>query len=327
MKIQKTGYHGLYFPDLKISVDGYHPEAETVFVSHAHADHMPRNRLANVAATLPTLDLMKRRGFTGNGFSLPFFQVFETKRCSVTLYPAGHILGSAMIYIESDEGTLLYTGDYRIPPSPVTEGFKAPEHADILITEATFALPIYKWKTHEELADEIRNFALESLNDGYTPVFLGYNLGKAQELIHFLAPLNHPVMIHGAGYALCDVYENHGISLGQYMAYDPNTCEGKILVAPGAGIVSSLTKKRIAYCSGWASDESRRTQLNADKLIPVSDHLDFFELIRFCKKLAPRNVYITHTPNSSVVEYYLEKEGINSSYLNLEPEQEDERNE
>jgi len=322
MKIQKTGYHGLFFPDLKISVDGYHPEAEIVFVSHAHADHMPRNRLANVVATQPTLDFMKRRGFSGNGSSLPFFQLFVTDLCSVTLYPAGHILGSAMIFIESDQGTLLYTGDYRIPPSPATEGFNAPKYADILITEATFALPIYKWKPHEVLAEEIRNFAKESLNDGYTPIFLGYNLGKAQELMHLLAPLNHPMMIDGAGYKLCDVYENNGISLGSYTAYDRDTCEGKILVGPGTGFASHLSKTRIAYCSGWAANESRRTQLTVDKLIPISDHLDFFELIRFCKKIAPQKVYITHTPNPAVVEYYLEKEGIQSTYLDLEPEPE-----
>ena len=327
MKIQKTGYNGLYFPDLKISVDGYHPGADFVFVSHAHSDHLPGNRPSNVIATQPTLDFMKRRGYTGSGKPLPFFESFQSNYCSVTLFPAGHILGSAMIYIDSGDTTLLYTGDFRIPPSPATEGFDAPEHADILITEATFALPIYKWKSHDELAEEIRKFAVDSLQEGYTPIFLGYNLGKAQELMHLLAPLNQPMMIHGAGYRLCEVYEDNGISLGNYTAYDRETCEGKILIAPssapGSGFASNLSKTRIAYCSGWAADESRLVQLNADKLIPISDHLDFFELIRFCKKISPEKVYITHTPNPAVVEYYLEIEGINSSYLNLETEPED----
>lgn len=327
MKIQKTGYQGLYFPDLKISVDGYHSAEEIVFVSHAHADHMPKNREASVVATQPTLDLMRRRGFAGTCSPLSFYEVFETDYCAVTLYPAGHILGSAMIFIESDYGTLLYTGDYRIPPSPATEGFDSPAQADLLITEATFALPIYKWKTHDELGQEIRNFASQSLNEGYTPIFLGYNLGKAQELMHFLAPLHHPVMIHGAGYALCEVYENHGITLGNYTSYHRKTCEGKILIAPSSalskGFASNLSKKRIAYCSGWAANESRRTQLLVDKLIPISDHLDFFELIDFCKRVDPRQVYITHTPNPSVVEFYLEKEGIPSLYLDLEMESDD----
>ncbi len=51
MKIQKAGYHGLYFPDLGITLDGYHPDANYSFVSHAHADHMPRNKNTFAYAT------------------------------------------------------------------------------------------------------------------------------------------------------------------------------------------------------------------------------------------------------------------------------------
>lgn len=327
MKIQKTGYHGLYFPDLGLSVDGFHREAKYTFVSHAHADHMPRNRSAKALATTPTIDLMRKRGFKGNGKSLEFGESVETDRFKVTLYPAGHILGSAMIFIDSEEGTLLYTGDYRTPPSPASEGFESPPNTDILITEATFSLPIYRWKSHNELKEEIQNFALESLENGFTPVFLGYNLGKAQEIMHLLAPLNLPVQIHGAGYKLCSVYEKHGIDLGNYSAYDRQTCEENILVCPSSalanGFASNVSRKRIAYCSGWAANESRRTQLTVDKLIPLSDHLDFFELIEYCKKLSPRKTYITHTPNPDVVRHYLEKENLEAAFLNVERESED----
>jgi putative mRNA 3-end processing factor len=327
MKIQKAGYHGLWFPELKLVLDGYHPDAGITFVSHAHADHMPRNRNAAVYTTEPTAELMKLRGFGGTTIPVGFGEWIEAERFRFRLYPAGHILGSAMIYIESDEGSLLYTGDYRTPPSPATEGFDAPERTDFLITEATFSLPIYKWKSNEELADEVRTFAQLSLDKGCTPIFLGYNLGKAQELMHLLAPLNHPIMIHGAGHKLCSVYTRHGFDLGNYSAYDRDTCEGKILVSPSSalssGFASNVAKTRVAYCSGWAANESRRTQLTVDKLIPLSDHLDFFELIRFCEKLSPIHVWITHTPNPDVVTHYLENLGISSSFLELEYEAED----
>lgn len=327
MKFLKSGYQGLYFPELNIAMDGYHPDAEYTFVSHAHADHMPKNRQTKAFATQPTLKLMARRGFKGESHAMMFNKPLQTNRFSATLYPAGHILGSAMIYIETAEESLLYTGDYRTPPSPATEGFDAPDHADILITEATFALPIYRWKSHDELIDEIRSFAANCLENGYTPVFLGYNLGKAQEIMHILAPLNHPVQIHGAGYKLCEVYDEHDIDLGNYEPYDRDTCEGKILIAPSSaissGFASNVLRKKIAYCSGWAANESRRTQLTADKLIPLSDHLDFFELIDFCKRLSPKKVYITHTPNPDVVKHYLDNMGIENRFLDFEMEAED----
>ncbi len=322
MNIQKAGYHGLYFPELKIALDGYHPDADFVFISHAHADHMPRNRSASVHATPATLGLMELRGFRGRSNPINFHETLDTGRCTVCFFPAGHILGSAMIHIESDSGTLLYTGDYRTPPSPASEGFAAPESVDYLITEATFSLPIYKWKSHEELAEEIRNFAKDSLEDEHTPVFLAYNLGKAQEIMHMLASLGYPMMIHGAGYKLCSVYEKFGYDLGNYSAYDRATCEGNILITPASalsnGFASNVSKKRIAYCSGWAALESRQTQLTVDKLIPLSDHLDFFELIGFCQRLSPKKVFITHTPNPDVVQHYLQKSGIDASFLQLE---------
>lgn len=327
MKIQKTGYHGLYFPELKVALDGYHPKAEYVFVSHAHADHMPRNRNTPAYASEATFDLMRLRGYKGEGRTLPFGESIETDRFKAKIYPAGHILGSAMIYLESEKESLLYTGDFRTPPSPATEGFEAPEKADILITEATFSLPIYKWKTNDELAEDVRTFAKTTLDENYTPIFLAYNLGKAQELMHILSSLKHPIMIHGAGYKMCPVYEKYGIDLGLYETYNRQTCEGKILVCPSSalskGFASNVSKKRIAYCSGWAANESRRTQLTVDRLIPLSDHLDFFELISFCKKLNPKKVYITHTPNPAVVQHYLEKENINASHIDIEFSEED----
>ncbi|TVQ66100.1 MAG: hypothetical protein EA360_06895 [Balneolaceae bacterium] len=326
-RIEKTGHHGLYFPDLGIALDGSHPDAAATFVSHAHADHIPYNRKVTVHATPATLDLMKERGFRGKELPVDFGRKLTLEKAEVTLWPAGHILGSAMISIESNAGSLLYTGDYRTPPSPVSEGFDSPESADFLITEATFGLPIYKWKSHDQLAEEVRLFATDALRDGYTPIFLGYNLGKAQEIMHMLAPLDREIMIHGAGYKLCKVYNKYGFHLGNYSAYDREQCEGKLLVAPSSalssGFASNVKRKRIAYCSGWAADESRRSQLSADALIPLSDHLDFFELIRFCKKIQPRKVMITHTPNPDVVQHYLTLEGLESEGLHFQIRQED----
>lgn len=327
MQITKAGYHGIVIPELDIGFDYSGPEANHIFISHAHADHMPRDRSIDVYCTPNTLKLMRVRGYTGNATVLEFGEPKDLPRGRVTLYPAGHILGSAMVFVESDRGSVLYTGDYRTPPSPASEGFERPPQADHFITEATFGLPVYKWDSHEKLAGEIRSFARESLEDGYTPVFLAYNLGKAQEVMQMLSPTGLPVQIHGAGYKLCKVYDEAGIDLGNYESYDRDTCEGKVLITPNSGLnsgfASNVTKKRLAYCSGWAARESTRTQLTVDKLIPLSDHLDFFELIRLCEELKPEKVHITHTPNAKVVQHYLDERDIPSRFLDMEMETDD----
>ncbi|MTI89678.1 MAG: hypothetical protein FH748_17135 [Balneolaceae bacterium] len=320
MEIIKAGSDGIYLPQLNIGLDYSGSDAEYVFVSHGHSDHIPRRSTANTYATRPTKKFMKLRNYRGQIEELNFGNSLETDTARITFYPAGHILGSAMTFIESDFGNLLYTGDYRSPASPASEGFQLPKEAvDYFITEATFSLPIYRWKSYTHLEKQICSFASNALNEGYTPIFLAYNLGKAQEIMHFLKNLNHPVQIHNAGFKLCDVYEQEGIDLGQYETYDHDTCKGKILITPGSalgnGFASNIKKKRIAYCSGWAAMEARRVQMTVDKLIPLSDHLDFFELIRLCEKLNPKKTYITHTPNPNVVLHYLEKRGIAASTL------------
>ncbi len=323
VKIKKAGHHGILLPELKIGLDYSGTKADHYFVSHAHADHMPRNRMLTVYATPPTARFMKLRGFGGEVIELEFGTPLETENARITFYPAGHILGSAMTFVESDLGSVLYTGDYRTPPSPATEGFQLPDAPiDQFITEATFSLPIYKWKPEEELVAQIQKFASESLEQGYTPIFTAYNLGKAQELMYILKELNHPMQIHGAGFKLCKVYDDFGFPLGDYETYQRENCEGNILICPGSalgtGFASNVKKKRIAYCSGWAANESRQTQLTVDELIPISDHLDFFELIDLCEQIQPKKVWITHTPNPKVVQHYLDKLGIDSGFLDLE---------
>ncbi len=324
---ESAGGHGIYLPQLKLSLDNSHREAEWVFISHAHADHLPRDRHSRVIATPFTHQFMRLRGFKGECSELPFRERLSLSKCDVTLFPAGHILGSAMILIESDAGRLLYTGDTKTPPSPVTEGFDLPEEVDELIIEATFGLPIYKWQPIEEIQAAMQKFALQSLQDGYTPLFLGYNLGKAQEILHLLAPLGVDMQIHGAGFPYCEVYQQAGFDLGNVRAYNRATCEGSILVAPssalGSGFASHVSRIRTAFCSGWALTEARRMQMNLDAAFVLSDHLDFFELLDVCKTLAPKRIHITHTPNPTVVQHFLEKAGHQVSSLEFSPRSED----
>lgn len=314
---------GIILSDVDIGLDVSTGLARFNFVSHAHADHIPLGRDMPVFATPVTARLMRARGFSGDITELDFGVPLDLRHCRVTLWPAGHILGSAMIEVETNAWRLLYTGDFKNPPSPVTEGFDSPGSTDFLITEATFPLPIYRWRRHEVLFQEMREFASEALAQNRTPVFLGYNLGKAQEIMHGLAPLGIPMQIHAGGCELCSVYEAAGVNLGQWEKYDRATVrDGRILITPASTLDTAMLRniphKRVAYVSGWASLESRRLQLGVDKLFALSDHSDFFELLNFCETLKPQKVFITHTPNPRVVQHYLSKLGIASQPLDME---------
>lgn len=319
LKVFKAG-NGVFLPQLRIGLDYSGLNTDYVFVSHAHSDHIPRQTETSFYATRPTSRFMKLRGFNKAVQKLDFFQSIETDSAKITFYPAGHILGSAMTFIESDYGNLLYTGDYKTPASSVSEGFRLPDiPVDIFITEATFGLPLYRWHDESVLKQQLTDFAQESFEHGFTPVYLAYNLGKAQELMHLLKETGREIQIHAAGYEISKIYSDEGIDLGNYASLSDSYNEETIIICPSSSLsnndLNHIPRKRIAYCSGWAALRHHKFKMPADKYIPISDHLDFFELLNVCESLNPGKVLITHTPNPKVVQHYLNKRNIHNSLL------------
>lgn len=269
---------------------------------------------------------MRARGYSGKTTILEFGEWIDIEGVRVQLLPAGHILGSSLVHIQTKDQTILYTGDYRFPASPTSEGIELPEQVDVLITEATFALPIYKWQEHEMVFESLRNEVQVALSEGKTPIILAYSLGKSQEVIYALKSLNLPIQVHAAAYALCKIYERFGIDLGNYVPYKREEVEGQVLVcthsAIQSGTASNVKKPHFIYVSGWATVEARKTQLGVDAMIPLSDHIDFFELLNVCKKLSPKKIWITHTPDPKVVLHFLDHMGFNGSYLDVNRQEE-----
>lgn len=308
---------GFHLSDHDIALDVASPVASYCFVSHAHADHVPKSSRMHVYATSATAAFMRIRGFKGEISEVGFHQPIDLPNARVTLYPAGHILGSAMIYVEAVEGTLLYTGDFRNPPSLTSDGFAFPEHVGTLITEATFSLPIYRWKSHDELYGDIQQFATDALSDGAIPVFYGYSLGKTQEILHALANLGEETLVHDAGFALCKSYEDHGVTFGTYKILGVELSHPVPVIAPSSADVSVLWASpfpvRTAYISGWAATGNRQAAAGADAGIALSDHVDFFELIDWISILRPTKTYVTHSPHPEIVCHFLEKLRLEAS--------------
>lgn len=322
LQLESKNGHGIILPQLGIGLDTRFAKQPISIISHAHSDHVPQKAQNPVMATSATIDLILARGFKGEFIKLDFFKPFEMPNCIITLFPAGHILGSAMIYIESEFGHLLYTGDFKFPASPVTEGCFFPEKPiDIFIAEATFGLPIYKWKSDEELKNQIISFAKQNLEKDISPIFMAYNLGKGQELMHILTSENIPMQIHEAGFPLSKIYDNYGFSLGDYEVLNIKTCKGKALIMPSNYVqnpsIQAIENKKIAYVSGWATLENRSKTMAIDERIVLSDHVDFYELLKVVGHLKPKKTYITHSPNPEMVCYFLKNNGFDAEPLHV----------
>lgn len=298
--------HGaMHFPAEGLWLDAHRaigPE-ETVFVSHAHSDHTAAH--ARVILSPPTQRLMRSRvGGKRQEHVLKFHHRtagadlgLRTPETHVTLLPAGHILGSAMILLERNGASLLYTGDFKLRPGLSAE-FCEPRPADVLVMETTFGRPHYVFPAVTDLMAGVVRFCREALDNDETPVLLAYSLGKSQEVLAGLAGAGLPIALCEPVARMTSVYASLGWSFPPYETLDFRTAAGKVILAPPGMALEPLRRKlgptRVAALTGWAVDSGCRYQHGSDAAFPLSDHADFPDLVEFVRRVAPRQVYTLH---------------------------------
>lgn len=239
---------------------------------------------------------------------------------TLRLSSAGHVLGSAMLHITRPEGTLLYTGDFKLRPS-LTVPDARPMQADTLVMESTYGLPMFRfpdWRsTHARLVDRVST----ALRDGRQPIVLGYSLGKAQEIVRILTDAGLPVTCHGAVAAMNDLYQTAGVALGKYQRYEAKNFHGPtaldlaergVLVAPPqvarSAFVNRFERPLTLMLSGWGLLKNAQYRYGVDEVLPLSDHADFDELIELIDRVRPKKV-LTHHGYREFVDH-LRKRGI-----------------
>ena len=265
------------------------------FISHGHADHIARHK--KIICSKPTADFIKIRLKNPNYQSLAYNEPVDIDGTKITLHPAGHILGSSQIKIESDQGSLLYTGDFRISPAKTVEPFQFVE-ADILIMETTFGLPHYKFPSREAMEAELLDLCSAALKFGKTPVIFAYTLGKGQEALKIISDAGLPVAADYPILRFVPIYQKHGIEFQKFTKFRKSKLSGEVIILP----VNARYRRDFRnannlftiYLSGWGIDENAEYSLGVNKVLPLSDHADYDELIQLVETIRPQKTYCTH---------------------------------
>lgn len=298
----RYAHGGLHLPRLGLWLDPRRAVTgpERVVVSHAHADHTAAHR--EVILTAPTARFLRAR-LRGERVEhvLAFGETREFNgpagRYRLRLLPAGHVLGSALTWIEAEGETLLYTGDFKLRPGRAAERC-APCRADLLVMETTFGRPEFCFPPAEAVMEEIIRFCHRTLTEGLTPVLLGYSLGKSQELLARLAGTGLPLVLHEQIHRLTAIYAEFGVALPPHERLDATNGRGKVVLCPPAAKPATLATRlgpcRRAVVSGWALQPRCRFRSGADAAFPLSDHADFPDLLRLVEEVAPRRVLTVH---------------------------------
>jgi len=305
---------GLYCPAADLYIDPVRA-VERALITHGHADHA-RAGHGRVLATPETLAIMAVRygeAFAGEMQALAPGEVVGLSGVDVSLVPAGHILGSAQAVLSHRGLRIVVSGDYKRRADRTCAPFE-PVPCDVFVTEATFGLPVFR---HPEDHAEVGKLLLSLAEQPTRAHFVGaYALGKAQRVIRLLRAGGYdaPIYLHGAAVRLCELYQAHGVDLGDLR---PATLEGRgqkdafagrIVIGPPSALGNEPWAKRlgdpvVAFASGWMGVRQRAKQAGVELPLVISDHADWDELTATLSEVVRGEVWITHGREDALLRW------------------------
>lgn len=300
---------GLYIAPADAWIDPARP-VDRALVTHGHADHA-RGGHGQTIATPATLAIMALRYGVADGATQVGYDetIALPGGVTATFVPAGHVLGSAQILLEHAGERVVITGDYKRCPDPTATPF-AVTRCDLFITEATFALPVFR---HPPIEHEIARLLDARARNSDRCVLVGaYALGKAQRVIAELrrAGYAEPIWLHGAMDRMCRLYQDFGIDLGDLRSVagmPKGALAGGIVMCPPSAL-NDLWSRRLpdpitAMASGWMRVRQRAVQRNVELPLIISDHADWDELTRTIQEVNPAETWITHGREEALLRW------------------------
>jgi putative mRNA 3-end processing factor len=318
---------GLYCPAGAFHIDPWRP-VERAVITHAHADHARRGHAAYLATAVSAGVLRARLGnITLQGLAYGESVVINGVR--VSLHPAGHVLGSAQVRVESGGRVWVASGDYfasgHVDDANSTCDPFEPLRCECFITESTFGLPIYRWRPQAEVLAQVNAWWQANAESGRPSLLLAYSFGKAQRLLAGVDAGIGPLVVHGAVQPLNDAYRAAGVALPPTQLLDqvadPALLRKALVLAPPA-VLGSAWARRLgdfsdAFASGWMQLRGARRRQGVDRGFVLSDHADWPGLQRAITATGATRVIVTHGYEAVMVRW-LQQQGLQAGSFRTE---------
>jgi putative mRNA 3-end processing factor len=319
MMLQATD-NGLYCAAGDFYVDPWRPVDRAV-ITHAHSDHACAGSRAYLTARPGEVLLRARVGGDAAIQATEYGESVNLGGVHVSLHPAGHILGSAQVRIESGGEVWVVSGDYKLEPDPTCAAFE-PVACDTFVTESTFGLPIYRWPPEAEVFAETRTWWTANRQSGKASVLFAYSLGKAQRVLAGLAATAGPIYTHGAVENFCRLYREAGIALAPttHVGAAPAATDwsGALIVAPPSANGTQWMRRfgpvSTGFVSGWMRIRGARRRRSLDRGFVLSDHADWRGLMSAIQASRASRVWVTHGYRAPVVEW-LKQQGLDAQAI------------
>ena len=290
-------------------------------LTHAHGDHA-RPGSAVYLCTTGCAPLVRRRlGADARIETMDYGEKRKVGEVLVSFHPAGHMLGSAQVRLESAAGEVwVVSGDYKREADPTCAPFE-PVRCDTFITEATYALPLFRWDDPAGVAREI--FEWWSAGADRASLLFCYAFGKAQRILAELAALtDRPVYVHGMMEPVVQVYRAAGVRMlpTRLVAETQKgrSFHGELVLAPVTARGSPWMKRfgdfEAGFTSGLLRVRGTRRRRGFDRGFVLSDHADWPGLLRSIRESGASRVLATHGHREPLVRY-LRESGLDARAL------------
>lgn len=302
----------------------------TALLTHIHGDHARAGSERYLTHADGVAIAQRRLGDDIAIDAVEYGQPLRLGEVDVSFHSAGHILGSSQIRIEHGGETWVVSGDYKRAADPTCAPFE-PVVCDTFITEATFSLPVYRWRPASLVVSDIHDWWQNNAAQDKASVLFCYALGKAQRVLaHLLEHTNETVFLHGAMDPLVEIYRDAGIAMVPTTRIGEKTRKqdfvGTLTIAPpsaaGSPWMRRFGRHSTGFCSGWMRVRGNRRRRGYDRGFILSDHADWPGLIQTIRESQASRVLATHGKTEVLVRY-LREQGINAQPLKTEYGDED----
>jgi len=295
---------------------------EKAVITHGHADHSrPGN--GSYLCTEGSLPILRRRlGPDAAIQTLPYGEPLRIGEVTVSFHPAGHVLGSAQVKLERAGEVWVVSGDYKRQADPTCAPFE-PQRCHVFATEATYALPIFRWEDGPTIARDLLGWWDGNRAAGRASVLFCTILGKAQRILGELAGLtDREVWLHGAIEPMTAVYRAAGVAmLPTRLVRETEkgtSFAGQLVIAPlmarGGPWGRRLGPREEAFASGEMRVRGRRRRRSFDRGFPLSDHADWPGILDTVRETRAERIFAFHG-HAEVLARYLREQGLDARPL------------
>ncbi|MCC6069232.1 MBL fold metallo-hydrolase [Ferrovum sp. PN-J185] len=172
-----------------VMVDAAHLQEEEALhrSRHPKSNHNHHNKSTEISPLYVLVDAFRTMDFFGR--TVHYHQPFQlTETISVTFYDAGHILGSASIYISAIEDnikkTILFSGDIGNSGRPLLNDPETPAEVDYVVMETTYGDRLHR--SFSDSVNELYHAIEHTINHGGNVIIPTFALERTQEILYFL---------------------------------------------------------------------------------------------------------------------------------------------